>query len=553
MTGVRVVGVACGAVLAMLVAAGAAVPAGTGNSPGSQMCQKDGWKSLTTSTGQPFNTAGDCTSYAAHGGQLISTTAPADLGLSKTVSNATPNVGQTVTFTVTLTDLGPNPATNVTVSDLLPAGLGFVSATPSQGTYVPATGVWTIGTVTTSTQQTLQVQAQVDASTAQTNTATVSHSDQPDPGSGNNAASATETPQRADLSLTKTVDNATPLVGNNVVFTVTLRDLGSDTATNVTVNDMLPAGLTFVSSTPSQGTYNPSSHVWAVGTVTTATQQTLMITANVTSAGVMTNVATVSHSDQFDPSVPNNFASVTVTATESADLGLTKTVSNATPNVGDTLTFTVTLANSGPSAATNVSVNDLLPAGLTLMSATPSQGTYVSGVWTVGTVTTSTPQTLQILAHVDASTSQTNTATIAHSDQPDPASGNNAASATETPQSADLWLSKTVDNATPLVGTNVVFMVTLRDLGSDTASNVTVSDVLPPGLMFVSSTPSQGTFNPGSGLWTVGTLTTTTQQTLMITATVVSAGVMTNTAAVSHSDQFDPTTTNNIASVTVTS
>ena len=54
------------------------------------------------------------------------------------MSNPTPNVGDTITFTVTLTNNGPNAATSVQVTDLLPAGLTFVSATPSQGTYDPA-------------------------------------------------------------------------------------------------------------------------------------------------------------------------------------------------------------------------------------------------------------------------------------------------------------------------------------------------------------------------------------------------------------------------------
>ena len=62
-------------------------------------------------------------------------------------------------------------------------------------------------------------------------------------------------------------------------------------------------------------------------------------------------------------------------------------MSNPTPNVGDTVTFTVTLSNKGPNAATNVQVSDPLPAGLLLVSATPSQGVYDSGsgLWTVGT------------------------------------------------------------------------------------------------------------------------------------------------------------------------
>ena len=72
---------------------------------------------------------------------------------------------------------------------------------------------------------------------------------------------------------------------------------------------------------------------------------------------------------------------------QQADLALTKTVSNATPNVGDTITFTVTLTNNGPDAATDVQVNDLLPAGSVVRLGQPSQGAYdPHRVWTVGTV-----------------------------------------------------------------------------------------------------------------------------------------------------------------------
>src|SRR5262249_34848960 len=159
----------------------------------------------------------------------------------------TPNVGDTITFTVTLTNNGPDNATGVSVSDKLPVGLAFVSATPSQGIYNSGTGVWTVGTVTTISVQTLQIQARVASPNAQTNTASISQSDQLDPNNTNDSASATETPRQADLALAKTVNNATPNVGDPVTFTVTLTDNGPNAATNVTVQDLLPAGLTFVS------------------------------------------------------------------------------------------------------------------------------------------------------------------------------------------------------------------------------------------------------------------------------------------------------------------
>jgi uncharacterized repeat protein (TIGR01451 family) len=476
----------------------------------------------------------------------------ADLALAKAVSNPTPNIGDTITFTVTLTDFGPNGATNVTVGDLLPPGLTFISSLSSQGTYSSTTGVWTVGTVTTAAAQTLQVQAMVTGTSAQTNTATITHSDQFDPDTGNNSASATATPQLpADLALIKTVSNPTPNVGDTITFNVILVDSGPFPATNVTVTDVLPSGLTFVSAAPTQGSYNSGTGVWTVGNLPVSAPQTLQIQARVAFPGPQTNIATISHSDQPDTNTTNNSASATETP-QLADLGLNKIVSNPTPNVGDTISFMVTLTNNGPDTATNVAVTDLLPAGVTFISATPSIGTYnnTTGAWTVGTVAAGGPQTLTITARVVSAGAQTNTATISHSDQFDTNSGNNSASATETPQQADLALAKTVSSATPNVGDTITFTVTLTNNGPSAATNVTVADVLPAGLTLLSSTPSQGTYV--GGVWTLGTVASAASATLQVQARVVGTTAQTNTATISHSDQFDPNTANNSASATET-
>jgi len=111
----------------------------------------------------------------------------------------------------------------------------------------------------------------------------------------------------ADLSLTKTVDIATPPRGSNVTFTVTVTNSGPDQATGVTVNDLLPAGYTFVSSTATQGTYVDGTGIWTVGTLSNGGTATLQITATVNPTGPYANTAQVSGSDQGDPdSTPNN-------------------------------------------------------------------------------------------------------------------------------------------------------------------------------------------------------------------------------------------------------
>jgi uncharacterized repeat protein (TIGR01451 family) len=132
---------------------------------------------------------------------------------------------------------------------------------------------------------------------------------------------------------------------------------------------------------PTDGDWNQPRHwffavaggVWTVGSVSPGAPQTLTITAQVVSSTAQTNSATISTADQFDPESSNNEASATSTP-QHAGLALAKTVSNSAPNVGETVTFTVSLSNHGPHAASHVTVADPLPSGLTLVSATPSRG-----------------------------------------------------------------------------------------------------------------------------------------------------------------------------------
>ena len=97
--------------------------------------------------------------------------AEADIAVHKAVDNATPLVGQTVTFTVTATNNGPHPATGVQLSDGVPLGLTLVlphPVPPSQGTYTPDTGVWDLGALAVGAQATLTLVARGGAGRADT-------------------------------------------------------------------------------------------------------------------------------------------------------------------------------------------------------------------------------------------------------------------------------------------------------------------------------------------------------------------------------------------------
>ncbi len=99
-----------------------------------------------------------------------------------------PQVGETVTFTVTATNNGPSAASGVQLSDGVPAGLALVSATPSQGTYTPATGVWDIGALAVKAQATLTLVVQVEQAGLIRNVATKIAGDQFDPNTSNNSS-----------------------------------------------------------------------------------------------------------------------------------------------------------------------------------------------------------------------------------------------------------------------------------------------------------------------------------------------------------------------------
>ena len=95
----------------------------------------------------------------------------------------------------------------------------------------------------------------------------------------------------------------------------------------------------------------------------------------------------------------------------------------------------------------------------------------------------------------------------------------------------DLGITKTVDNATPCIGANVEFTVKVTNLGGNNVSGVSVNDLLPSGYTYVSSIPSIGIYNSGSGVWSIGNLDGETDVTLKITANVNASGIYTNTAS----------------------
>ncbi|MFM8577320.1 MAG: hypothetical protein ACKOCN_00730, partial [Planctomycetaceae bacterium] len=499
------------------------------------------------------------------------TTREADLAVAKTVSNPTPNVGDTITFTITVSNLGPDSANNVEITDSFPAaGLQLLSAVPSQGTFNAGTGVWAVGTVDIgpANAETLLITARVLAPAvntippARTNVATVTKADEYDPNPGNNTGTVTETPRYADLGVKKTTSNVRPNVGETITYTVKLFNLGTAAATNVVVTDALPANVSFISATPAAGTRfqtMPTGGVWSVPTIAPGQTLELTLIVQATNTSVAFNTVTITHSDVWDPNNRNNTAR-TPTDPQEADVIVSKTVNDPTPNVRDVVTYTITVENLGPSVAQSVSVTDVIPTGLTFVPGSASHdGIYDNNsrtvTWSLGNLPVDVV-TLTVQATVDKPASGAippleNTAT-ATSPTTDPNPDNNTDTSTVTPLAADLAVVKTVDEDEPSIGETVTFQIVVSNRGPDTATSVVVDDRLPSGLEFVSASASQGAYDDGTGIWTVGTLTTADTATLFVSAKVVrsTGGTETNTATVSGRE-YDPDPSNNTDSVDV--
>ncbi|MGB2982393.1 MAG: Calx-beta domain-containing protein, partial [Candidatus Bipolaricaulia bacterium] len=200
----------------------------------------------------------------------------------------------TILYTITVQNTGTVDLHNVTLDDPL---LGL---SESLGTLV-------VGEIVTFTP-TFGPVTEEDLPGPITNTATA-NSDETDPVSDGHLVSIITEPV-IDLSLTKVVDNPTPSVGENVVFTTTLTNAnGFDTATGVRVKDLLPDGFDFVSSNPEIGIYSAATGIWNVGVLPPGVTVTLEITATVLATGDYESEAEVSKADQEDvDSTPANAA-----------------------------------------------------------------------------------------------------------------------------------------------------------------------------------------------------------------------------------------------------
>ena len=494
--------------------------------------------------------------------------AAADLAITKILNTSPLVAGRPASFTITVQNAGPQAATGVTVTDSVPNGFAVTSVVPGQGscsggaTITCALGSLAVGASTAITMSGT-VSATMDPGAALTNTASVSGS-LTDPNPANNTATASGTlTTSADLSIAKTIENdGDPVAGGVVAYRLRVENHGPSEARDVAVTDPIDEGTTVTSVTTQQGTCEPPSGVpggvvgCAIGTLAPGAVVFIDIEAQIasTESASVHNSASVTASTP-DPDPGNNVDNKTFEPIISANMSVVKTASKTEVSAGDTIDFTLTVRNAGPSQATNVVLSDVLPAGFRVTGVTTPDASCTLTAGSVECRWAAFPadgDPAEVVVHATVAADApagtvTNTASVAAPADDDP-SDNSSSVDVEVVQSADVSVVKTAD-ATAVPGEAFGYTLTVRNDGPSTARGVVLSDTVPAG--FVPGAPPAGCSIAGATLTcAVGDLAVDDVVSVRIDGTLAESatGTLTNTATVT-SPTPDPDSSDNTSTV----
>ena len=448
-----------------------------------------------------------------------SVTASADLAIVKTHAG-TITAGEDVAFTLAVRNNGPSDVSGgVTVSDALPAGLTYRSASGSgwECSYVAASRlvdcVRALGLAHDTDAPPIILIAGVDSSVGAstiTNIATVA-SATPDPVQANNRSTdPVEITTEAQLTLAKTLTSASPAIaGRTATFLLEASNDGPSDAIAVTVVDTLPENMTYQSSAGDGWACSATGQsvtcardAIAADSAAPPLRVTVLIAASTpftapNGTTVLTNTAAI---DSTTPGTNTDPEPVDVPVIAQADLTLTKAATTAQVVAGEQVTWQLDVSNTGPSdAGGGITVTDTLPAFQTFVSNSAPWTCTASAVPTtpddVQTVTCALPATLgaglgapalRIVAQVDTAAPAQEVTNSATADSPTPGMDGVGDGVVEVTRTAPLTITKT-HSGNGVVGSDLVFDVTVRNNGPSLATQVVVSDALPAGLTFSSA------------------------------------------------------------------
>ena len=341
-----------------------------------------------TSTGPDGNTSEFSANFP-----LAGSLPKADLVVQASTTKTTVTVGDTVTIVEKVLNYGPGTAGGVMLADTLPTSLVNARVVATAGTAsldgnnILTANLGSIGSgqfvTVTITGTASQPGPLVDQPGASSTTF--------DPNYSDNFARQTITVNpgaagpTSDLSIAERLANTTPVIlGDNLVYVFTVTNNGPNTATNVTLNDFLPAGASYVTNQASQGSAPVLKGTLLsvnLGTIAPRASAYFKVAVKPLSAGSFANPGNVS-GNQYDPVASNNSTTLTATVQASATsriaLGLGQSSTLVPVAGGQSVVYTVTATNAGPDAATNVTLIDTLPANVTYHASSTTKGTAPS-------------------------------------------------------------------------------------------------------------------------------------------------------------------------------
>ena len=492
----------------------------------------------------------------------------ADLEVTKAADPTVGTAGQALTYTLTVTNAGPFQATGVIATDAVPAGAVFVAASASQGTasLVGGAVVARLGDLAAGDSATVTIVVTPSGAGSLTNTADVT-ANEPDPDPSNNSATVTTTinpappPPAVDLAVTKSAPT-TGVAGQDLAYTIVVTNAGPGDEPAAHLLDLLPPGVVLVSSSVPPAAATPGLLKFDLGDLPAHASRTIVLLVRPMAAGTLVNQAVVSGiRPDLDPS--NNMASATTTVTAApAALAVALVAAPTTGTVGRELTYTLTVANSGPGPASGVVLTSALPADATIVAASQTQGTssISSGVVTtaLGGLAVGASATVTIVVIPTAAGTLTTVARVAGNEpNPNPAGTIATLSTPVAPGPptpiADLLVTKSASPNPATVGVPLTYTVTVTNLGPDAepAAGVTLVDLLPPGVAFVSSSLPPMSATPGGLTYALGVLAAGASQSVTIVVVPKVPGMLFN-QAVATGVGPDPDLSNNYAEVSVT-
>ena len=471
-----------------------------------------------------------------------------DLAVDKLVNNSVPKYLDMIEYTIVVVNNGPDKSFNVTVGDLLPDGVKFIS---SNGQYNPDTGVWFVGDLDANESVTLKIVVQVIKVGNITNNVNVTGTGHDTNLTNNNDSVSVSVPESVLLNITKVANSTIIVAGENVGYTVTVTNYGPSVATNVVLKDI------FNSKELLNLQYSLNGVDWldydesvSLGDINVGADVTVYFRAKVNGSvrGDVLNIVNITTG--VDDARGNFTDNETVNVIANTTLVVIKDVEIKELNPGDTVHFIITVIAGGSSDSLNVNLNDILDAKLLdVAGATYAVDGVNKGSWTgsidLGNMLTGTAVTVDIWVKILSSADRDvfNLVNVTSDEHPE----GNISNTTVHVRIVDLAVDKLVNNSVPKYLDMIEYTIVVVNNGPDKSFNVTVGDLLPDGVKFISS---NGQYNPDTGVWFVGDLDANESVTLKIVVQVIKVGNITNNVNVTGTGH-DTNLTNNNASVSV--